>query len=73
MVKGIYESRAKDYSNSFRQMVYESQKEMEKVIGRLKDNTFINHQQQELAQYKKQVTAVIKLFKPQLSSFLSEK
>ena len=25
MVKGIYESRAKDYANPFRQMVYESQ------------------------------------------------
>ncbi len=62
MVKGIYESRAKDYNNSFRQMVYESQKDMEKIVGRLKDNTFINQQQEELAQFKKQVAAIIKSF-----------
>jgi hypothetical protein len=43
MVKGIYESRAKDYANPFRRMVYESQKEMEKVVGRLKDNAFIRN------------------------------
>jgi hypothetical protein len=62
MVKGIYESRAKDYSNPFRQMVYESEKEMEKIVGRLKDNTFINQQQEELANFKKQVAAIIKSF-----------
>lgn len=62
MVKGIYESRAKDYSNPFRQMVYESQKEMEKIVGRLKDNSFIKQQQQELVQYKKQVAVIIKNF-----------
>jgi len=62
MVKGIYESRAKDYANPFRQMVYESQKEMEKVVGRLKDNGFIRQQQDEMAQYKKSVVNIIKLF-----------
>jgi len=62
MVKGIYESRAKDYSNTFRQMVYESQKEMEKVVGKLKDNAFIRQQENELAQYKKSVANIIKSF-----------
>lgn len=62
MVKGIYESRAKDYASPFRQMVYETQKEMEKVIGKLKDNTFIQQQQQELAEYKKRVAVLIKNF-----------
>ncbi len=60
MVKGIYESRAKDYASPFRQMVYDSQKEMEKVIGKLKDNSFIKQQQDELVQFKKQVAAISK-------------
>ncbi len=60
MVKGIYESRSKDYASPFRQMVYDSQKEMEKVIGKLKDNSFIKQQQDELVQFKKQVAAISK-------------
>lgn len=56
MTTGIYESRAKDYRNPFRKMVYDSQAEMEKVIGKLKDNSFIGQQQDELKEYKKQVT-----------------
>jgi len=60
MVKGIYESRAKDYANPFRQMIYESRKEMEKVVGKLKDNTFIRQQQDELAQYKKSVANIMR-------------
>jgi len=62
MVKGIYESRAKDYDNPFRQMVYDSQKEMEKVIGALKDNGFILQQQEELKLFREQVTAIRQRF-----------
>ncbi len=62
MVKGIYESRAKDYASPFRQMVYDTQKEMEKVIGKLKDNAFIQQQQEELVQFKKRVAAISKSF-----------
>jgi len=62
MVKGIYESRSKDYASPFRQMVYETQKEMEKVIGKLKDNIFIQQQQEELIQFKKRVAVLNKSF-----------
>ena len=55
MTTGIYESRAKDYRNPFRKMVYDTEAEMEKVIGKLKDNSFIGQQQEELKVYKKQV------------------
>ena len=55
MTKGIYESRAKDYLNPFRKMPYENQEEMDEVIGRLEDNSFIKQQQQELENYKKHV------------------
>jgi len=62
MTKGIYESRAKDYNNPFRQMVYETEQEMEKVIGKLKDNSFIAQKQQEAVAFAKQVTSIIQQF-----------
>lgn len=52
MVTRIQESRAKDYSNPFRKMVYESIEEMEKVVGSFKDNSFINQQIQELESFR---------------------
>ena len=62
MVKSIYESRAKDYANPFRKMVYDTQKEMETIIGSLKDNAFIRQQKEELGQYKQRVTSMISNF-----------
>lgn len=55
ITEGIYESRAKDYRNPFRKMVYDTEAEMEKVIGKLKDNSFILQQQEELKTFRKQV------------------
>ncbi|MEP7277777.1 MAG: DUF4954 domain-containing protein, partial [Bacteroidota bacterium] len=63
MVKGIYESRAKDYSNPFRKMVYENRKEMDQVIGSLEHNSFINQENEDLGAYKKAVQNMIKTFK----------
>lgn len=62
MTANIYESRAKDYRNPFRKMVYETDKEMEKVVGKLKDNSFIKQQQEETISFKKQVQSVIGKF-----------
>ncbi|MFI5128673.1 MAG: DUF4954 family protein [Chitinophagales bacterium] len=62
MTRGIYESRAKDYQSEFRKMIYDTQKEMDSVIGKLKDNAFINQQQEELKQFKKQVLGIVKTF-----------
>jgi hypothetical protein len=62
MLNNIVESREKDYTNPFRKMVYESEKEMDTIIGSLKDNAFIRQQQDELVQFKKQVAAVTKAF-----------
>ena len=62
MTKAIYETRAKDYQNPFRQMVYETEKELEKVVGKLKDNQFILQQQQDLVAFEKKVNGVIKSF-----------
>ena len=60
MSKGIYESREKDYTNPFRKMVYETKKEMDKVIGKIEDNTFIQQQLGDLDKFKKRVKDVIK-------------
>jgi hypothetical protein len=64
MCNGIYESRAKDYTNPFRKMVYESVEEMNIVVGSLEENTFIQQQTGELDTLKKQVKSVIKKIKP---------
>lgn len=63
MCKGIYESRAKDYSNPFRRMVYETNEEMNQVIGRLEDNTFIQDETGALDELKKQVRSVTRKLK----------
>jgi uncharacterized coiled-coil DUF342 family protein len=60
MVKEIYDSRAKDYHNAFRTMVYDTKEEMEKVIGKLEDNSFINDQVKELKQFRSQINNIIK-------------
>jgi hypothetical protein len=63
MCKGIYESRLKDYSNSFRKMVYENNEEMNKVVGKIEDNVFIQQQLAKLDLLKKQVRAAIRKLK----------
>ena len=60
LCKGIYESREKDYTNPFRKMVYDTKKEMNKVLGKLEDNTFIQQQLKDLDAFKKDVKEVIK-------------
>ena len=62
MVKNIYQSRAKDYENSFRQMVYDTPEEMEKVTGKLSDNGFIKQQQEELNEFRSRVTVILNNF-----------
>ncbi|MBL0056412.1 MAG: DUF4954 family protein [Chitinophagaceae bacterium] len=61
--KGIFDSRAKDYGNPFRKMVYDTNEEMNKVIGRLEDNSFIQDQLKELDELKKLVKSIMRKFK----------
>ncbi|MDB5280749.1 MAG: hypothetical protein JWR61_5704 [Ferruginibacter sp.] len=63
MCKEIYESRAKDYTNPFRKMVYETTEEMNKVVGSLEDNSFIQQQAGKLDEFKKLVKSVTKKLK----------
>ncbi|MEO6610695.1 MAG: DUF4954 family protein [Chitinophagaceae bacterium] len=62
MTGNIYESRAKDYENPFRQMVYDNQEEMDKVIGKLSDNSFIRQQEKELQQFQSRVKILLNKF-----------
>ena len=63
MSDGVYKSRAKDYTNSFRKIVYENKKEMDTVMGRLEDNQFIQDTFMELDIYKKNIKGIIKKMK----------
>jgi hypothetical protein len=60
MCNGIYQARAKDYNSPFRKMVYDTNEEMNKVMGRLEDNSFIQEQLGELDLMKKNVKTIIK-------------
>ncbi len=55
MCKGVYQSREKDYTNPFRKMVYDTQAEMDKVVGKFEENTFVQQQLGELDAYKKDI------------------
>jgi len=61
----IRKTRAKDYSNPFRRMVYENEGEMDAVVGRLADNAFIRQQQQEFEQYSSSIKALASKTTPQ--------
>ena len=43
--------------------MYESFEEMSKVVGKLEDNSFIQHQQQELKDFKKTINLLKKQLK----------
>jgi hypothetical protein len=62
MTKNIYQSRAKDYQSEFRKMVYDNEQEMEEVIGRLDENTFISQQEEELEHFRRQVQSITDTF-----------
>lgn len=60
LTDGIYQSREKDYQNPYRKMSYESDAEMDAVIGKLEDNGFIQQTVAELKMYKKKVKELVK-------------
>lgn len=56
----IEKSRAKDYQNSFRKMLYDSPEEMDKVLGKLSDNAFILKEKAAMTALRRQWAAWIK-------------
>jgi hypothetical protein len=63
ITKGISSSRKKDYLNPFRQMVYENQAEMDEVIGKLDDNSFIKNQEKVFREYHSLIQNLIQAWK----------
>jgi carbonic anhydrase/acetyltransferase-like protein (isoleucine patch superfamily) len=59
MTKGILRSREKDYKNPFRRMVYDTQSEMDQVVGKLDDNGFIKSQFALFEKYKSEIETLI--------------
>ncbi len=55
ITKNIYSSRQKDYSNPFRKMVYNNSEEMNEVLGKLDDNSFIQQQFKKLDEFKTRI------------------
>ena len=62
MAKGIYDSKAKDFVNPYRKMVYDTTAEMNAVVGKLEDNSFIKEQVIELKRFKREISAIKKAF-----------
>lgn len=62
MTEQILRSREKDYQNAFRQMVYDNTEEMEKVIGKLADNSFIKQQNKESRIFFDKINNIIQQF-----------
>jgi Domain of unknown function (DUF4954) len=58
MTRNIFESRAKDYQSEYRKMVYDNDEQMEKVIGSLDENVFINQQNDEFEALKSSITDI---------------
>jgi hypothetical protein len=54
----IEKTRAKDYSNPFRKIVYENEAEMIAVVGDLKDNGFIKEQNLVLKTISSNIAAI---------------
>jgi NDP-sugar pyrophosphorylase family protein len=57
--KQIYESRAKDYRNPFKIATYRNTVEMEEVLGKPSDNSFINLIRKESANFSEMIERVI--------------
>ena len=55
-------SKQKDYLNPYRKMVYENNKEMEAVVGKLSDNYFIQYYNEETIQFEKDIKKIISMY-----------
>ena len=60
ITQNIESSRAKDYENDFRKMVYDNDTEMMNVLGDFKDNAFIIQQKKETKTFIKNIQTIIK-------------
>lgn len=59
----VDKTRVKDYKNPFRTMVYDNKKEMENVIGKLKDDSFIALTKQKTKEFEENVITLSESWK----------
>ena len=57
MFDSVSASREKDYTNPFRRMMYDTQEELDEVIGRFEDNSFIQDQKKALETFSRRLDA----------------
>lgn len=62
-LSGIISSREKDYTSHFRKMMYDTQEEMDEVLGSFSENSFIISEKELFAEYEKSVKALLKKMK----------
>jgi hypothetical protein len=63
ITRGIRNARAKDYQNPFRRMMYDTETEMNKVIGPLEDNSFLQHEENALKSYTRNIRTLVNALK----------
>lgn len=54
-------SRSKDYQNPFRKLVYDTEREMNEVMGKLADNPFIAHYRKKTTKFEKQAASLLNI------------
>ena len=52
------DSRGKDYTDAFRQITFDSDAEMEAVVGNIDDNSFVKQMRAEAEEFKRQIETV---------------
>lgn len=70
LTAAIFDSREKDYTNPFRKSTYNTQEEMDAVVGKFSNNTFISKKKKDLEIFKNKIHSVQERFstKKELSS-----
>lgn len=63
ILDNIISSRKKDYTNAFRKMVYNNDQEMNQVLGKFSENSFIQLKKEELAAYEKKLASLFRKFR----------
>ena len=58
----IKSSREKDYTNPFRKMVYTNEKEMESVLGKMADNSFVREKDMERKELSTRIENILAAF-----------
>lgn len=68
LAANIYSSREKDHTGPFRKMIYETNEEMNKVLGRIEDNEFLQQHRRDTDLFKETAAALKRKFAAAVSA-----